>query len=339
MKDISSYLSLGFDGNDTDSQKEIQENFLKECEEIVIDYVSSNVRFNTNKVHMFEELEKLQAEDGIFYKQETCETVESIMPDKIAEKVLKIYSEGLSMEEDSIKTHISNLLQDAFSDIIFLSSISMLQSIFEKKELKFHKQKYYENLLCKYKNLSQIIELLDEKDNIAIEELKEDMPVHKDNIINTVDKLNNLFNVRIFMQKQSVSLSPEGYKLQNYIKSRKEKVYSKEDMEKIVYKNSHRLIQSFNNNLQDNIEPLAVIPLSDKRNKMLSFEYKRVWKKFQQNGSLVFDINKVFEFESNKNNMKLQVIEAGGETGGYPKRPEQDWDFPATFGRHFAENR
>ncbi len=36
MKDISSYLSLGFDGNDIDNQKKIQENFLKECEEIVI---------------------------------------------------------------------------------------------------------------------------------------------------------------------------------------------------------------------------------------------------------------------------------------------------------------
>ncbi len=99
MKDISSYLSVGFDGNDIDSQKKIQENFLKECEEIVIDYVSNSIRFNTNKVNMFEELEKLQAEDGIFYKQETCETIESIMPSKIAEKILKISNEKLSIEE------------------------------------------------------------------------------------------------------------------------------------------------------------------------------------------------------------------------------------------------
>ncbi len=215
----------------------------------------------------------------------------------------------------------------------------MLQSIFEKKELEFHKHEYYENLLFKYKNLSKIIELLDEKDNIAVEDLKEEVPVHKDNIINIVDNLNCLFNVRSFMQKQIISLSPEGYKLQNYIKSRKEKVYSKEDMEKIVYKNSRRLIQSFDNNLQDSIEPLTVISLSDKRNKMLSFEYKRVCKKLQKDVSLVFDIDKVFGVQSNNSNMKQQVIEKGGGINGYSERQEPDWDFPATFGRYFAENR
>jgi len=73
-----------------------------------------------------------------------------------------------------------------------------------------------------------------EKDNISIKELKEDMPVHKDDIISIIDNLNALFNVRSFMQKKMISLSPEGHKLQNHIKNRKEKIYSGEDMENDV---------------------------------------------------------------------------------------------------------
>jgi len=183
---------------------------------------------------MFEELEKLQAEEGVFYKQDTCGVVESVTPDKIAEKILQIFSEGLTKKENNTKSCIASLLQDVFSDIMFLSSISMLQSVFEKKEQEFNKQEYYENLLCKYKNISKIIELLDEKDNISIKELKEDMPVHKDDIISIIDNLNALFNVRSFMQKKMISLSPEGHKLQNHIKNRKEKIYSGEDMENDV---------------------------------------------------------------------------------------------------------
>ncbi len=147
---------------------------------------------------------------------------------------MQIFSEGLTKKENNTKSCIASLLQDVFSDIMFLSSISMLQSVFEKKEQEFNKQEYYENLLCKYKNLSKIIELLDEKDNISIKELKEDMPVHKDDIISIIDNLNALFNVRSFMQKKMISLSPEGHKLQNHIKNRKEKIYSGEDMENDV---------------------------------------------------------------------------------------------------------
>jgi len=64
---------------------------------------------------MFEELEKLQAEEGVFYKQDTCGVVESVTPDKIAEKILQIFSEGLTKKENNTKSCIASLLQDVFS--------------------------------------------------------------------------------------------------------------------------------------------------------------------------------------------------------------------------------
>lgn len=216
------------------------------------------------------------------------------MTDKITEMettIARYCSDCVNLlNTDELVKFLSNKLLEKFNSLekydqidsiiehmVFLGKISALYAIWIKKQEEIRKTQEYRTSIEQTYGLKELIKGMTE-DNIPFEHLCETFHIEEKQLNRLLNK-KVYFNIRTIGQQKFVSLSPEGRKLQNYLKLSEEKRYSQEEMENYIYINSHRLINMFRQPMDMGYLPksVTVIPISDVRQKGLSFEFKYVY--------------------------------------------------------------
>lgn len=184
---------------------------------------------------------------------------------------------------------------------VFLGKISTLYTMLIKKQEEIRKNQEYRKNIEQICGLKELLKKIKE-DNIPFEHLCEITHIGEEKL-NCILNRKTYFNVRAFRQQKFVSLTPEGKKLQKYLKHIESKRYSQEEVENYIYMNSHRLINMFrqpNGNLPKSV---TVIPLSDARQKGLSFEFK-----YAYNEISLKQPNIELDFMANINGISLEQL-------------------------------
>ena len=325
-ENILYYLFSDIDNEDLNEHKNKKERFYKEYEETVFDYVSNDIRLETNRVKTLENTVKLYMEEGRFYTGDTCQLIESVSPEKTAEKLFDILDEKDKVDKSLLRKKFSGLLKSVFEDIEFLSMTYALQLLFDKKKDTFTENEDYEALLGRYKKLPEIIGFLSERSNVPIEDIEDSLTISKEVLDNTIDSTESLFNVRRFAKDELISLAPKGRKVQEYIKKKQNKVYSTEEVENFIYMNSHHLLQSFYIPLSDVSDNITVIPLSPQRKHKLSFEYRFVRKELEQKKQVI-DVENIFDFEIIEKTPVIDIYDIREDESKYERRKEFNRSF------------
>lgn len=201
------------------SQMDTRGQFYKRCEDIVLDYVSGNLKQGDKRIEKFKGLEDIDIEQGTVFIAGDCDVMKIISPCKAISVIQELFGDVTEKEEAMVKA--VDLLENIFSDIAFLSSIGTLQSLFGKKEEVLKKQGLYKSLLSENKDLLKLIVYLGRKGDTTSKEIENGFSAQKENIKCLLNR-NDLFNVRCLGENKTVSLSPEGFKLFKYISKGKD---------------------------------------------------------------------------------------------------------------------
>lgn len=220
------------------------EEFLKEAGKSLLRYIETGVE---NK--QLEDMGKAHSYFAREYKKYF--DMDSIIK-SVVENAKKSASASCSQKENfindfcdmflvSIKENFTTIIKD----VAYLSHANMLYELYEQEQKVKQKEKEYESIKKNDEKVLGVVQLLDEKKRMTLNDLQKQLGVNKTDLMSVLNKNLALFNIREKSDKTiNVSLSPKGKEFNKHVFFFNNSV-SRSTLNKLLYKNCNMLVESF----------------------------------------------------------------------------------------------
>lgn len=285
-------ISYIIDKND-DDEKEI---YLKELGESVHDYIKTGVK-NTQLDNLIE----LEAVFRQKYEERfNVKEIAELISQSSVESMLKIEESHLrerkkKEQEIDIKNYFDIIkevaiqsvydslldkLKKIVKDTAYLSHVNMLYELYEQEERLRREEAEYEKIAEQFQKMADITKSLIKERRMKIERLQQQVDISEKELDNLLNRCEKYFNIRKKKEGIQISLSPIGKKYYDYIMNSQQK-YSRNTLEKLVYKNCDKLMESIENSYNRGLEfDLHLEELSPERDRAIQSKYHRLTKRF-----------------------------------------------------------
>lgn len=276
-----------------DDEKEI---YLKELGESVHSYIKTGVK-NTQLDNLIE----LEVEfRGKYEERLNVEKIAELISQSNTERMSRIEKKHLLelekreqeinmkkifdviMEEitQSVYDEVYDKLQKIIKDTAYLSHVNMLYELYEQEERLRREEAEYEKISKQFQKMIDITKSLIKERRMKIELLQQQVDISEKELDNLLNRHSKYFNIREKKDGIQISLSPIGRKYYDYIMNSQQK-YSRDILEKLIYKNCDKLMESIENSYGRGIVfNLNLEELSPERDRAIQSKYYRLTKRF-----------------------------------------------------------
>lgn len=203
--------------------------------------------------------------------------------------VQKFY--GQIMED--VLTTIQQELEEIIRDTAYLSHMNVLYELYTREEKLKYEEEKFQKLSEKYQLMADIAELLSKQRRMELEDLRRSENVSYEDMRRLLSDCSEYFNIRTRNEKTEISLSPTGRKYIEYILN-KEKTYSYEALNQLVYENCDSLMDALENSCEKGIKfELKLKEISADRERAIKHKYFRTWQAIMADKEEGYSINNI----------------------------------------------
>ena len=191
----------------------------------------------------------------------------------------------------SVYDNVIDKLKKIIKDTAYLSHVNMLYELYEQEERLRREEAEYEKIAEQFQKMADITKSLIKERRMKIERLQQQVDISEKELDNLLDRYEKYFNIRKKKEGIQISLSPIGKKYYDYIMNSQQK-YSRNTLEKLVYKNCDKLMESIENSYNRGLEfNLKLEELSPERDRAIQSKYHRLAKKFISEHEEIYTAN------------------------------------------------
>lgn len=233
---------------------------------------------------------------------------------EIHESVSDFYNEACDKKElqneifDNLRKNIQNSVLSILKDVAYLSHVNMLYELYEREQKLRQEQKEYEEISKKYQKIAEITKMLSEKKKMELNELERQLNISEDEVLNTLSRNSQMFNIRNKKNVVKVSLSPKGKKFNNYFLNSSRNI-SNETYNELLYKNCNMLIESLENSCERKVVyQIKLEGVKPEALRAIEFKYYRTASKLIADKEDMYTVNRM-DLEEKK-----ERVSSTGET-------------------------
>lgn len=272
---VHSYIKTGVKNTQLDDLIELEEEFREKYEE----------RFNVKEIA--ESISKLSAERMLqiekTYWREIEKKKQEIDIKKVSDDIKEVVIE-------IVYDNVIDKLKKVIKDTAYLSHMNMLYELYEQEERLRREVAEYEKISKQFQKMADITKRLSKERRMKIEQLQQQVDISEKELDNLLNRYEKYFNIREKKESVQISLSPTGKKYYDYIVNSQHK-YSKNTLERLVYKNCNTLIESIENSYNRGLEfNLNLEELSPERDRAIQSKYHRLTKKFISENEEIYTV-------------------------------------------------
>ncbi len=197
----------------------------------------------------------------------------------------------------NLRINIQKKILPVLNDVAYLSHVNMLYELYERERKLRQEQKEYEEISKKYQKMAEITRMLSENKKMELDELEQQLNISKEEVLNTLSKNSQMFNIRNKKRVVKVSLSPKGKKFNNYfLNSRGNK--SNEIFNELLYKNCNMLIESLENSCEKRIVyQIKLEGIKPESLRAIEYKYYRTASKLIAEKEDMYTVNSMYSEE------------------------------------------